>query len=273
MSSGVAHYLDRHGVEATTHFFRTGAGSAVVLIHGVGMNAAVWVPQAQALSCRFDVITYDTLGHGGSSVPPADVGLEDYAHQLRALLDTLGVKKTAVVGHSMGALIALEFALSCPERVSHVVAMNAVFRRTPDQKKAILDRVQALDSARQDVDSAGSIARWFGDPVPTHLRASADKVRDMIADLDVVSYRRAYRLFAVSDEAHADRVNQLTVPALFFTGEDDPHSTPEMSRAMAELAPKGRAEILPGERHMMAITAPHEVNARLLTFLVAPGET
>jgi pimeloyl-ACP methyl ester carboxylesterase len=63
------------------------------------------------------VIVYDMLGHGDSALPAADVTLRDYADQLAGLLNHLGIAAN-VVGHSMGALVALEFALAHPERVA-----------------------------------------------------------------------------------------------------------------------------------------------------------
>uniref|UniRef100_UPI001EF8B941 alpha/beta fold hydrolase n=1 Tax=Stenotrophomonas maltophilia TaxID=40324 RepID=UPI001EF8B941 len=56
------------------------------------------------------------------------------------------------------------------------------------------------------------------------------------------------------------------VPALFMTGECDPNSTSDMSRAMADAAPRGRLAILPGQRHMMTMTAPLDVAERLRAF-------
>jgi (E)-2-((N-methylformamido)methylene)succinate hydrolase len=74
-------------------------------------------------------------------------------------------------------------------------------------------------------------------------------------------------LFATADDAHRDRLGQLATPALFLTGADDPNSTVAMSAAMAQLTPHGRCESAPGERHMMSLTAPQEINRRLLAFL------
>ena len=85
--------------------------------------------------------------------------------------------------------------------------------------------------------------------------------------VDPVGYARTYRLFASSDDAHVGRLTQLTVPALFLTGECDPNSSPAMSFAMAATAPRGRAEIIANERHMMNVTEPARVNERLLAFL------
>ena len=66
-----------------------------------------------------------------------------------------------------------------------------------------------------------------------------------------VGYQRTYRLFATSDHVHRHRLVGLAKPALYLTGADDPNSSPEMSQAMARLTPQGKAEIVPGERHMI----------------------
>jgi flavin reductase (DIM6/NTAB) family NADH-FMN oxidoreductase RutF/pimeloyl-ACP methyl ester carboxylesterase len=267
--AGLIAFIDRHGAKAATYYIRKGAGPCVVLVHGVGMQAAVWQKQIDALSRHYDVIAYDMLGHGGSTLPPSDAVLGDFAIQLRAVLDHFGIERAAVIGHSMGALVALEFALAFPQRANAVVAMNAVFCRTREQKLAIAQRVKALETGLEAAHSSQAIGRWFGDPVPASLRQDAQEVRDFLDAVDPLGYRRAYKLFANSDEAHRERLQNLQSPALFMTGELDPNSTPEMSQAMATLAPQGRAEIVPGERHMISLTATDDVNRRLLGFLAA----
>jgi pimeloyl-ACP methyl ester carboxylesterase len=164
----------------------------------------------------------------------------------------------------MGALVALEFALRRPERVRGVAALNGVYCRTPEQRAAVERRAHALEGGSGSPEE--TIARWFGDPVPPALIHQAESARKHLRSADPVGYARAYRLFAVSDEAHRGRLEGLAVPALFMTGELDPNSTPAMSRAMAAAAPNGRCEVLPGERHMMPMTAPEAVNARLRAF-------
>jgi flavin reductase (DIM6/NTAB) family NADH-FMN oxidoreductase RutF/pimeloyl-ACP methyl ester carboxylesterase len=232
------------------------------------MRRAIWEDQVASLSKAYDVIAVDLLGHGGSSLPPSDARLSDYADQVLGALDDLGLQKAHVIGHSMGALVALELALAYPTRVASVTAMNAVFCRSAAQRKAVEQRLSALETA-----SAGplswdeTIARWFGDPVPAEWSRAAAKTRALLEDVDAVGYERSYRLFATADEAHRDRLRELAVPALFLTGADDPNSTAAMSDAMARLAGNGRCEIVSGERHMMSLTAPAEINRRLLAFL------
>ncbi|MEW6438831.1 MAG: alpha/beta hydrolase [Pseudomonadota bacterium] len=258
-------YRDRTGSKACVAYLRQGKGRLVILVHGVGMQASVWKDQIDALSRHYDVIALDMLGHGESSLPPGDAGLNDYSDAVLALINHLGGEKAHLVGHSMGALVALEFALSHPERLISVTGMNAVFCRSEQQRAMISKRLSALDSTVQ-VDWNETIARWFGDPVPEHWANAAGRIEELLRASDPIGYARTYRIFATADEAHRDRLSSLQVPALFITGADDPNSLPQMSYDMASLTQNGIVEIIPNERHMMSVTAPELINARLLSF-------
>jgi flavin reductase (DIM6/NTAB) family NADH-FMN oxidoreductase RutF/pimeloyl-ACP methyl ester carboxylesterase len=264
----VPHVL-RGDLRGQTVGLRCGKGEPVILIHGVGMAAEVWQPQVDALSAQAEVIAYDMLGHGGSSLPPESPALGDYADQLLAVMDGLGLQQAHVVGHSMGALIALEFALRHPDRVRSVVALNAVYCRAPEQRAAVEARAANLSTTVDAKALDATIARWFGDPIPVDLIDAAKTARRMLGSVSPTGYQRTYTLFARADDAHRDRLAELRVPALFMTGEGDPNSTPAMSRAMAEAAPHGRCEILQSQRHMMTLTAAGGVNRRLLDFFSA----
>jgi pimeloyl-ACP methyl ester carboxylesterase len=242
-------------------------GETVVLIHGVGMNHSVWAPQVDALTAKFPVLAYDMPGHGESALPSAAPTLAEYATQLATLLDTLKIGRVHVVGHSMGALVALEFALTHPARTSSVAALNAVYDRTPEQRTAVMSRASTLDASASDAGVDATIERWFGVPVPQHLAAAAQDLRTLLLTVNPAGYARTYRLFASSDGAHVGRLASLDMPALFLTGELDPNSSPAMSEAMAAATPHGRAEIIDGARHMMNVTDPERVNERLVAFL------
>ncbi|WP_428030441.1 alpha/beta fold hydrolase [Ancylobacter sp.] len=273
MAEGVAIHAGRDGRPVRTRYVRAGLAGAmpVVLVHGVGMALEAWEPQIAVLSRHHDVIALDMPGHGGSSLPPADARLSDYSDAVIAVLDHLDIKAAVVVGHSMGALVALDTALAHPSRVRGVAALNAVFCRTPEQRAAVLARATALagegSAASREESWVAAVRRWFGADIPPSLQTAAERVSGLLAACDPVGYARTYALFASSDEVHRERLTTLAVPALFMTADGDPNSTPAMSQAMARLAPRGSVEILPGERHMMNLTAPDAVNGRLLGFL------
>jgi len=248
-----------------------GEGEPLVLVHGVGMQHGVWAPQIDALARTHRVVAYDMLGHGGSPLPRADAALGDYAAQLEGLLDHLGIPAANVAGHSMGALVAIEFALLHPSRTWRLAALNAVFRRTPEQRAAVQSRAATLNQAGVQATIGSTIARWFGEPVPVALQPMANNVAGYLRDVQPEGYARTYKLFASSDEAHAGRLHRLSMPTLFLTGEYDANSAPEMSRAMGREVPHAVVEIVPGERHMMNVVAPEAVNQSLLRWLAAPS--
>ncbi|MBV9524160.1 MAG: hypothetical protein JO010_15265, partial [Alphaproteobacteria bacterium] len=154
-----------------------------------------------------------------------------------------------------------------------VTALNAVFSRTPEQRRAVERRAAAIAAAAgaaappPPLDEP--IARWFGDPVEPALAIPARRARDLLRAVDPIGYARTYRLFATADTAHRDRLPRLGVPAMFLTGEHDLNSTPAMSHAMARMVPGACCGVLAGARHMMPLANADEVNIRLCAFLEA----
>lgn len=253
-----------------TAYADTGAGEAVVLIHGVGMQQGVWAPQVAHLARTHRVVVYDMIGHGASLAAERTPVLSDYADQLQRLLDHLGIAQASIAGHSMGALVALEFALAQPARTRRVAALNAVYRRTPEQRAAVMARAQMLEQAGAPASIGPTLERWFGNPVPPALQAAAQEVGRYLAQVQLRGYAQAYAVFASADAVHAARLGQLRMPALFATGEFDANSSPQMTRAMAAEVPGAVADVLPGARHMMTVTDADAVNARLDHWLRMP---
>jgi pimeloyl-ACP methyl ester carboxylesterase len=97
----------------------------VVLLHGLTGNLAIWhLHIAPALRDHARVLTYDLRGHGYSSMPPTGYSADSHADDLGRLLDELDVTKPYLVGHSLGADVALYFAARHPERVEAVMAVE-----------------------------------------------------------------------------------------------------------------------------------------------------
>lgn len=108
------------------HYQLVGQGPALVMIHGLSGNLAVWHLQiAPLLWDHFQMLTYDLRGHGYSDTPPAGYSPDDMAEDLYQLLDSLEIERPFLVGHSYGADLALYFAYHHPERVKEVVAVEA----------------------------------------------------------------------------------------------------------------------------------------------------
>mgnify|MGYP003875843865 CR=1 FL=1 len=263
----------RNSDGASSSYIRHGSGETLVFVHGVGLHADIWRAQLEAMREQFDVIAMDMLGHGQSSLPPHDAVLGDFSNQLYALINVLELDKVHLAGHSMGAMVILDFVLNNQDRALSLAGLNPVFRRTSEQRRAISDRAATLLEYAPTPIAEATIARWFGSPVPARLAHHAQNVREMLEGVDPTGYARAYRIFASADAVDEDRLRKLVVPCLFMTGEIDPNSTPAMCAALAGLLQDGRCDIIRDERHMMALTAPDEVNAKLAGFFLSLSQT
>jgi len=224
---------------------REGKGARLLLLHGVGLRAEAWAAQIEGLATDFEVIAADLPGHGGSTQLEGAPKLADFSDCLARLLD----RPSIVVGHSMGAMIALDLAARFPGRVSGVAALNAIYRRTDVAKQAVRERADKLTGATAP-DPAPTLTRWFGNTPSPEREACGSWLRTV----DPLGYRTAYRIFAEEDGPADDSLESLAFPALFLTGGREPNSTPAMSRQMAQLAPQGRCQVLESATHMMPMT-------------------
>ncbi len=122
-----------------THFVACGDGPPVVLIHGLGASFWNWWRNLPELARHFRVIAFDLLGCGASAKPAVRYTAEACTRQLVGLLDLLGIQRAALIGHSMGSRIALNTALTHPERVhSMVLAGPSCYRQTAGRPVALL---------------------------------------------------------------------------------------------------------------------------------------
>lgn len=112
-------YVTIHGYRRAYRI--SGAGPALLLLHGIGDSSESWLPVFDALARHHTVIAPDLLGHGASDKPRADYAVAAYANGMRDLLDVLGVDRATIVGHSLGGGVAAQIAYQFPERCARLV--------------------------------------------------------------------------------------------------------------------------------------------------------
>jgi pimeloyl-ACP methyl ester carboxylesterase len=102
-------------------------GQTAVLLHGMNFYGEAWTPTIAALTAAgFRVVVVDQIGYGRSSKPIVPYDLNFKVTNTKALLDHLGIQQAAIVGHSMGGMVASRFALVYPDVTSHVVMVNQI---------------------------------------------------------------------------------------------------------------------------------------------------
>ena len=255
------------GNSAETAYDLEGSGPTVVLIHGLGLNRAMWQWQLPALVPHFRVLTYDLLGHGESANPVGVPDLTMFSEQLVRLMDRLRVARAAVVGFSLGGMIARRLALDHPDRLSAMAILHSAHDRTPAEREAILKRVRQTESSGPSSTADAALERWFTADFRVANPAVMKLVREWIMANDPAVYPEIYRVLAEGDAEIAQGVDRIACPTLMMTGEEDFGNSPEMAERMTTLIPDARVVILPGLRHMALAEAPLLFNEPLVSFL------
>lgn len=239
---------------------RHGRGRPLVLVHGATLDHRMWHPQ-DALADRHELIAVDLRGYGRS---PPPTGPFKHCEDLAALVDDLRLSDVCVVGHSIGALYALELALLRPDAVTAfaAVCMSGLTQDYPDDIQAMFGelkrRVRAgdLEGAKQQWARCG----WF-----TQARA----IPALAADLDryLADYSGWYWQHdspATNLVPPADaRLEQLAIPTLVIDGELDLDYNHRIATRLAARVPHAELLRLPGIGHMANLEAPGAVTSAI----------
>lgn len=242
-----------------------GTGPAVLLVHSTVCDRRMWDPQTRALAgAGRRAIRCDLNGYGDSPVPT-----EPYsdAEDVVALLDALGVERTALVGASGGGRVALEVAARWPSRVSALALLcTAMAGHEPSPAlRAFGEREDALLEAG-DVDGATELN------VETWLTAEATaQTRELVRTMQ----RHAFEVQLAAPDvaqirAEAD-LAAVTAPALLVSGDRDLVDFRQIAARLATELPDARHLPLPWAGHLPSLERPDEINEILLEFLALPA--
>jgi len=252
----------------TLAFDRKGPpGHPVLLLHGIGGGRAIWAGTLDALALAgYDAMALDLPGYGGSQ-GTAPGGVEHMANSVIGMLDELRLPSVALVGHSMGGMVAQEIAAIAPQRLSALVlaCTSSAFGK-PDgkwQEGFVAQRLAPLD---QGLGMLGLAARL----VPSMTGPRADPAglalaHQVMAAVPEATYRRVLTAIAAFDRRAS--LGQISVPTLCLCAELDQTAPPEMMRRMAErIAGAKYLEIAMGG-HIANVEQPRAFNQALIDFL------
>jgi pimeloyl-ACP methyl ester carboxylesterase len=261
---------------AELHLVREGPQEAppVVLIHGSGFSGASWSRMVPALAGRHHVVRLDLPGCGQSPPAPSyDVPVQ--ASRVAAVLDDLGLRRVAVVGHSSGGYVATALGEQRPDLLASLTLISS--GPSPDAllpQPLVLRMLLApplgplLWSRRSDAMIRKAIGATCARPV--------DVPDALVADLQRTTYRTtrailrrntAYLTERSVPERLADRADRA-IPVLVIFGAADPRWDPS-SAHQYEAVPNARIELLPGVGHIPMLEAP-DATTDLLLGSIAP---
>ena len=170
-----------------------GDGPPLVPLPGIGSRGVSWWPVVDDLAARFRLYVPDLRGHGASAKPPTGYLLPDYAADLAALLDALGLERPLLLGHSLGGLVALTWAVDHPARAAAIALEETALRSQPEILAAF-DGWLALSAMPLD---AAAAERAVTEKVAAPLGYDAVRAADAIIQVANANMADAVRLISI----------------------------------------------------------------------------
>lgn len=255
------------------YYETTGSGEPLVLISGLGYGLWMWHKMVPSLAEHFNVITFDNRGSGQTAKPDGAYSAPMMAADTAGLLDALGLRGAAVMGHSMGGFIAQQLVLDRPDLVGELILSATNFGGprhvpvTPEAMAAIMDRSgDPVDVVKRGI--AVACAPGFTDAQP-------DVVEELVAyrltgPVPPAQYQAqtAVGIGLMSEDACFEhKLKDVTAPTLILFGEHDKVVPPANAELLKQKIPNSRVEILPGAGHMFPIEVPDAAVQAVTTFL------
>lgn len=250
-----------------TAFSIIGDGAPVVLIHGLGLTNEMWGAQVKDLTQQFTVLRYDLLGHGLTSAPAGELSVDTFVDQLIKLLEFLNFDQVALVGFSLGGIVARAFTIKYPKLVRALVLLNTAHNRTEEQRQSIRDRAMQVKIHGPASTINDALERWFTKEFLASRIDVQDQFNRWLQSNNSDVYSRVYSIFADADKELVNSISQIMCPTLIVACEGDYGNSPQMAKQMAEHIKDSRATIIPNLKHMGLFENPSVVNASFIPFL------
>lgn len=228
----------------------SGLATPVAFVHGINMSAAVWRGLVDQLGGDRRCVALDLRGHGDSD-RTGPFTADDYADDLVAVLDHLGIDRAHVVGTSFGGMVAVALAARAPDRVASITAIGsalAVEGMDLEGATAALRGMGVRGFYEMFLPQAsfapGTAEQLIRDAVDI---ASTDRDVDLVIDLSITA-------FTSDVTAQAE---QVQCPALVMAGENDLTCPTPLGEAMAKVLGT-ELVLIPGRGHMVVVESPQE---------------
>jgi 3-oxoadipate enol-lactonase len=257
--------------DAALHYLDAGSGTDVVLLlHAFPLSSEMWEPQVRALSARFRIIAPDYRGLGRSRPAPEVNTMASIVADVMALLRSLGIRRVAVAGLSMGGYVAFELYRRAPGLVRALALCDT--RAKPD---TVEGRAGRETYARNALEKGLS---WVADDfVPKLLRPDPDpavveRVRGMVLGGSPEGVAASQRGMALRADS-VPTLARITVPTLVVVGEQDRLTPLADAQAMQTGVAGARLAVIPGAGHLPNLEAAEAFNRALSSFFAASPST
>jgi 3-oxoadipate enol-lactonase len=236
VNGAVVHYADEGRRDAR----------AIVFINSLGMDFRIWDDVARPLAASYRIVRYDKRGHGLSELPAGPALMADYARDLAGLLDRLGASGAAIVGLSIGGVIAQELYRLRPDLVAALALCDTAAKIGTEESWR--QRMEEVARGGVEAIADGVMQRWFTADFRARRLDELAGWRMMLTRTPKDGYLTACGALMRAD-LRPDCA-RIKVPTLCVVGDEDGSTPVAMVRELAESIGHARFEIIAGAGHL-----------------------
>jgi 3-oxoadipate enol-lactonase len=243
-----------------------GSGSPVVLLHPFPAHHELWLPAAQALVSRYQVILPDLRGHGGSGVGEGPATMEKHAADIARVLDHAGLRSVPLAGASIGGYVLFEFWRRYRERVAALVLCNTKAQAdSPEAKAARLQSAADVLERGTEKFFEGMVPKLLGKTTRDSRPDLVEGVLGMMRKMSAEDVAQVQRGMAERPDSVAD-LKTINVPTLLVTGDEDILTGPPEADLMRRNIAGSEMKIIPRAGHYSPWEQPGEACKLLRQF-------
>ncbi len=238
------------------------AGAPVVaLSNSIGATLEMWDAVTRGLADRYQVLRYDTRGHGRSDTTPGPATIDDLADDLAGLLDALGIARAHVAGLSLGGMTAQSLAVRHPGQVISLTLM-ATSAHLPGNWE---ERATGVVAHGMASIADAVMARWLTPAFTAAHPAEVAALRSRFVAVDPAGYAACCRAIAAMDLRPA--IATIAAPTLILAGADDPATPVPMMEDIRTRISGAELVVIPRAAHILSVERPDAVIRHLGAFL------
>ena len=262
-----------HANDVDIYYEIHGSGDPLVLIAGLGYDQWMWHKMIPGLAQHFQVIAFDNRGVGQTDKPAGPYTAQMLAADTAGLLEGLGIRRAAVMGHSMGGFIAQALVLDRPDLVSKLILSATNFggpRSIPvtPEAMAVLSDVSGDPVERFRRGLLVSCAPGFGEAHPEIIQEwIAYRVANPIQPVPYQAQMAIGLSLIAEENCFEHRLHDIQCPTLILFGEYDKVVPPGNAELLAKQILRHTVKILPNAGHFFPLEVPETANAAIVEFL------
>ena len=240
----------------------------LTMLHGAATNVHLWDAQIAPLESLFHILRIDVRGHGKSSAEIVAQDFDGLVADVIAVWDALGIRKSSVMGLSLGGMTGFGLAIAHPDRIERLIAADCRSDAPDFFAKSWVTRLQVLKDKGMEGIAEVTVPMWMAQAAKEGRADVLAGAREMIMTTSDPGYISVAKPLMVLD--YKKDLHKIRCPTLLIVGSlDGPH--PEEMRQMADLIPGAKYAVVEGAGHLSCFDQPERFNAALHDYLKSDG--